>query len=439
MTYNRGATRRTAIGATAAALVSAITMAGCSSQTPSGSGSSSPSATQPKKITFWTIQLKQNFNDYITGVIKAYEAKNPGVTVEWVDVPGLEIDKKFASAVASGQVPDAVNITSTTVGQFTPALAPLDQYLPKDKLTDYTPGLIEPLRRDGNLMALPWYNGGAYVSMYRKSVVSKVGFDPKNPPKDVYALLDLADKIHDAGLGAGTTMLPSYLPDMALPYAGVNMVSPDKKKATFNTPEAVRFLKRVKESYDKGSLAKGSLVVGAASPQNLENGQIAFRALEQAFYLQGYQKNQPSLYKDLIVLPSPQTPKGESLLIGQQVMAVPKAAKNPQGGADFAAFLTNGENQLAFCKLVSIYPSTISSTKDPLFTNISGEGPEADSRRAMVDALPRLTYAELGTVADKELSDIYNREVIAFMEGKQSAEDALAKAASAWDERLAKG
>ena len=39
-------------------------------------------------------------------------------------------------------------------------------------------------------------------------------------------------------------------------------------------------------------------------------------------------------------------------------LVVPTASKNHEAAIKFANYVTNDDNQLAFCKLVSIFPST---------------------------------------------------------------------------------
>ena len=53
-----------------------------------------------------------------------------------------------------------------------------------------------------------------------------------------------------------------------------------------------------------------------------------------------------------------------------QTFAVPAKSKHPKEAADFAFYVTNAANQLAFCKLVAIFPTTKKTLDDPFFTNI---------------------------------------------------------------------
>jgi putative chitobiose transport system substrate-binding protein len=161
------------------------------------------------RVQFWTINLKKNYNDYISGLIDSYEKKHPKVTIDWVDVPGQDIGTKLLAAVASGKVPDAVNIDSANLGHFHPQLADLNAYFSKQDLADFQPNLLESLRGDGKLYAVPWYNGGAPVGIYNTSVVDKAGFDPAHPPQTFDDAVALAQRTYDKAHVYGMNELPT--------------------------------------------------------------------------------------------------------------------------------------------------------------------------------------------------------------------------------------
>ena len=66
-------------------------------------------------IEFWTIDLKAAFGDFFNDMIAQYESENPGVTVNWTDVPYGDIQSKLVTSVAGGAAPDVVNLNT----QFT--------------------------------------------------------------------------------------------------------------------------------------------------------------------------------------------------------------------------------------------------------------------------------------------------------------------------------
>lgn len=386
-------------------------------------------------IEFWTINLKKNYNDYITGLINKYQTEHPKIKVNWIDVPGADIGTKLLAAIASGAVPDAVNIDTANLGQFLPSLTDLNDYLADADLADYQSNLVEPLRTDGKLHAVPWYNGGAPVGVYRKSAMSKVGFDAGSPPKSFDEALALAQQVYNASKVYGFNAIPD---SQVLQYYGVTMLSEDRKKAAFNTDDAVAVLEKFKRSYDSRAIAPGAVSKDVRNyPQSLENSQIAFTPSSLPFTLLNVQKNAPNVYSDLVVTKAVTTSGGKYLLAGQQTFAVPRASKHKQAAVEFIKYFTNGENQLAFCKLVPIYPSTISSTKDSYFTSIDPGNPQDASRKVIVDELPDLQFSQLGTTKDAELAEYLADQVRGFLQGQKNAKDALSAAEKQWNDALA--
>jgi putative chitobiose transport system substrate-binding protein len=420
----------------------ALVASACVSGGGSGSDKGDTGSTKSAKLTFWTISLKKNFNDYITGMINTYEKAHPGIHINWVDVPGADIATKLLSALASGNVPDAVNIDSANQGRFHDQLADLSKYFSTSDLSDYQAGLLDALRSNGKLTAVPWYNGGAPVGIYNMSIMSKVGFNPDSPPTDYDQVLDLAQQVYVKTKVYGTNQIPSYINGLSavLSYAGIPLVSADKKHAAFDTPQAEQVLKKFKSAYDSHAIAPGAITSDVRNfPQTLDNQQIAFQADAFPWFLNNIQTNSPSVYKNLVVTKAPTTADGKYLLLDQQTFGVPQASKNQAAAADFIKFVTNGANQLAFCKLVAIFPSTISSTKDPFFTNDTDTTPIGQARKVILEELPNLIDGELLTGKDAELSDALSEQVRSFMQGSVSAGDALSKAASEWNKALAAG
>lgn len=421
-----------------AAVALALATTGCVAGTTASSSTGNDDQPFEGEVEFWTINLKKNFSDYITGLIAQYEKDHPKVKIQWVDVPGQDSATKLLAAVASGDVPDAVNLGSTDLGRFIPSLAPLDDLVKPADLADYQPNLVEPLRQDGKLYAVPWYNGGAPVAMYRKSVVSKAGFDEKAPPRSYDEALALAGKVFDETKVYGVNEIPGPSIVSVLRYYGVSMLAEDRKTASFNTPEVAAILEGLKKSYDSHAIAPGSVSKDIrALPQTMENGQVAFTASANGATLVNIQKNAPDIYKDLVVTEPVRTKTGGYLLNAQQTFTIPKASKHKRAAAEFIKYFTNGANQLAFCKIVPIYPSTISSTKDPFFAGGGGADPMDTARQVIVKGLPKLEYTPLGTVKDAELGEILAEEVRALFQGQKTAKDALDAAEKKWNEALA--
>jgi ABC-type glycerol-3-phosphate transport system substrate-binding protein len=414
----------------------AVVLAACSpagGQTGgSGANSAQPQATGTQTVEFWTVNLKSKFGSYVEGVIKGFEAKNPSVKVKWVDAPGIDMSTKLLAALASGNPPDAVNLASSEVDKFVPALADLGQYIPADKQKAYSANLIDSLRRNGKLIAIPWYNAGPPILIYNKEVFQKAGANaaPTTIADGLKVGVDIYAKTGIYGVGD----FPSYT---VLEQMGVNLLSDDHKKAAFNTPEAAAQIQKWVDAFKAKGVVPDILVPDPAlRQQTVGNGQVAMEMQVGGFQLKSYEENAPDVFAKLDVAPAATGVDGKYYLPGQQTFVIPAKSTKQKAAADLIAYFTTAENQLAFAKLVSIFPSTPETLKDPLFTR--GGTTLADKARAVsVKEMPKLFDGALGTGVDHQLSDFFDVAMRDALSGKKSPAQALDAAASEWDKVLA--
>lgn len=430
--------RRLLAGAGLAA--AAVGLAACAPGTsPVGPAPSNDRPSVPTEITgeivFWTINLKEVYADYITGLITAFESAHPGTKVNWVDVPGNQIEPKFITALASSEVPDAVNITNLQVAGASNQLFDLGTLLQADQFTDYVPGMLDPFKIDGKQVAIPWYHGGAPIMFYRKSVLEKVsGFDYADSPKDYPQVVDLAQKIYDAADTYGTTVIPS---GTVMRYHGITMISDDKSTAAFNSPEAVAVIERYKDAYGKKAISPAAISSTAnATYQVFDTGQVGFM-ISTPYILAFLKKNSPKAYADLEMTPAPRTAEGKFLLDGMQTLVVPAKSKNPATAAAFIQFITNAKNQVDFCKLVPIYPSSLEAIADPFFKEETGNVLEDRAKQMIAEELPDTVYVSYGTKHDAELTKVFDDGMKGYLGGSTSAATALADLADKWNTILA--
>lgn len=403
-------------------------VAGTSQETPKDTGS--------HEIEFWTINLKKNYESYITGLMDGFKKKYPDAKFTWVDVPGNEVTPKLLAAVAAGKVPDVVNLTDANLEEFIPSLTDLTPYVSAEQQKAYVSGLIEPLKRDGKLVAVPWYNGGAPVSIYNTDLVAKAGLDVNNPPKTFTEALEWGVKLHQA---TPAVYGMNGLPDPAVMESeGVEMLTPDRKKAAFNTAEAKQIVAAWKDAYAKGGLAPGTTSKDVRNPpQSLDNKQVAFSVNALPFVLVNTKKNAPDVYSKLKLGPGAVGKTGTYVLPGQQTFVVPKGAKNPKFAAEFALHLTSAENQLAFCKLVTIYPSTLESLKDPFFSTFEPGNLNDEARKIVASELPKLELGSYGTGKDDQLRERWLENIRAAYSGAKTVDAAVADAEKEWNQLLA--
>jgi putative chitobiose transport system substrate-binding protein len=120
---------------------------------------------------------------------------------------------------------------------------------------------------------------------------------------------------------------------------------------------------------------------------------------------------------------------------------VSSTSEHPKESAALAAWLTSPENQLAFCKMVNIMPSTPAVLSDPHFAPPSGEPGTAEykltlarslSARAMPDAVA--FTPSLGVWPD--LRRAFNEGIKAALLNGEDTRRVLARIEDEWNQIL---
>ena len=110
---------------------------------------------KPSVFTFWTIQLKAPAGHFMDENIEAFKKLHPDIEVVWVDIPIAEAQKRTLAAVLSGNPPDLINLNP----DFSSLLAQkgILEYFTEDETESFHPELINKLKYNVNIFALPFY------------------------------------------------------------------------------------------------------------------------------------------------------------------------------------------------------------------------------------------------------------------------------------------
>ncbi|EPD92709.1 MULTISPECIES: sugar ABC transporter substrate-binding protein [unclassified Paenibacillus] len=326
-----------------------------------GASAEQSSKGDKKEITFWTIALSPTFDDYLNGVIQDFESKNPGVTVKWQDIPFEAIEQKTLTSAASGSLADVLNLNTDYLKKLAAlgAVANMDE-LAADVKKDYFEGVWSAGEFQGVSYALPWYLSNS-VQLYNKELLKKAGFDA--PPKTEEESWEMSKAIKEKTGAYGNTLKDIHL---YLPQNGIKLVSDDYKKAAFNNEKSLEIFKKFKERYKEG-LIPDEILLNQAKPQEwYAQEKIAFWGTGPQLFRQ-VKDLSPQVYAKS---DSAGALVGSSGKVNVAIMniAVSAKSKHKKEAADFAKFLTNGENQLKFAQIVAILPSVKKAAEDPFFT-----------------------------------------------------------------------
>lgn len=379
--------------ALAGVLTVGLTGCGLGSGTSGTADSGSASDEITGEITFSTLQLKPTFTDYIESVIADFEELNPGTSVKWIDVPFQGAQEKISTDAQAGTLPDVINLNPNFAQPLEAqgAFVDLDEAVP-DLRSQYVEGAWDAFTvpgEDGSF-GFPWYLSSE-VTMYNGSMFEKAGLDPTKPPVTYDELFSDARTLANAGAdftGLHPALENRFITDLG--RLGVPLMNETGTEWTFNTPDAEAYVAELADLYQSGVFPADSLTQDhTKETEAYQSGQIALFP-SGANFLSIIEENAPDIAEVTDVGPQI-TSEGGPTNVSVMGLLVPETSKNRATALEFATFMTNAENQLAFSKIVTIFPSITEALSDPYFKDDSDGTVESKARRI---AAEQLTDAE---------------------------------------------
>jgi putative chitobiose transport system substrate-binding protein len=320
------------------------------------------SQTKSSEITFWTISLSPTFDDYINGMINTFEQDNPGVKVNWEDIPMDAVEQKTLTGAASGTMADVLNLNTESLKKLAAkgALANMDE-LAADVKGDYYEGVWKAGEYQGKTYALPWYLANDIV-LYNKDLLEKAGFNA--PPTTVDEAWEMSKVIKEKTGAYGHSLNAIH---HEILYSGIPLLNEDYTKAAFNTPETVEIFAKYLERYKEGLIPE-EILLDTVKPEE-------WYAQEKLAWWQ----TGPNLFRQVNDLAPAVYEKSDAasafafssgtIPVNTMNMAVYDKSKNKDVAVKFAKFVTNAENQLQLSKLSSVLPSAKKAADDEFFAS----------------------------------------------------------------------
>ncbi len=287
---------------------------------------------------------------------------------------------------------------------------------------------------DDSLYAVPWYLSTQIV-IYDRAKLARAGFHAVPQRYDSLLAFATAYKQRTGDYGLFFNLVTESDLILVLQAEGVPVVSADGRHARFNTPEAARVLRAWQHAFAAGAMPRESITEGHGAALKLYQSGAVPLFIGGPQFLRIIRENAPALYRTTEVAPAVTGASGARNLAVMS-LAVARRSANRAAAADFAAFVTNAANQLAFAQIVPVYPSVTRALDDPFF-RVADTTLEARARVIGAAQLP-------GARSLKPALDNYNRlqEALkvqllkAFKDGKP-LQQALDAAAADWDLILA--
>ena len=136
--------------------------------------------------TFWATEKELDI--FCRPAIAEFEKQNPNIHINLIFIQNTDYFKQLAVDIATNNEADIVTLdTGDGISAYYNirkggAFLPLDDYMKGYVLSDGTElekvDLIDSVKKDGKVVALPWFTFAAPVTIYRKSVLEKAGVNP---------------------------------------------------------------------------------------------------------------------------------------------------------------------------------------------------------------------------------------------------------------------
>ncbi len=149
------------------------------------------SASHPVTITFanWA-DAETATQPGIKAAISKFEATHPGIKIKEEPISFTDIGHELVLQVRSGNTPDVAEISGNDTYSVNEAggLEPLTSYATSSYQSSIIPKELHQGEIGGKLVAIPWTDAPPAL-WYNKTIMSKAGLNPNDPPKTTSQLL----------------------------------------------------------------------------------------------------------------------------------------------------------------------------------------------------------------------------------------------------------
>ncbi len=382
----------------------------------------------------------------IKEIVKEFESKNPGVTVELEPVPFPQHVPKFVTQTKANQAPDVVRIVDGAVtnimaiGAAHKMDALIDKYGGgKDLKEQLVPSLLQFATYNNEWYGMPHW-AVPMMQFYNTELFQKAGLDPNKPPQTFAEFASATQKltVKDASgkpvqwgymfRGEKTVTATSRLVSWWL-RNGARILSPDNKRAVLNSPEGKEAFRFIVELHTKlGVIPPG--VPEASGGQLVTTFATEKVAIIQVPYVQVdlVEGVKAGMRPKVAVARMPGKVDTTTVLSG--VYFVSSQTKHPKEAWELFKALNTREAQLKMFTTANFIPSRRDALSAPEVVN-SKYGP------VQADALRKVTL--LPAIPEwPQISDILIETFHAALAGREDPGALLDKAADRINQVLPK-
>ena len=394
-----------------------------------------PTPQAANEVEFWTMQLQPEFTQYFNNLISSFESEQD-TKVRWVDVPWSAMESKILTAVSAKTAPDVVNLNPNFASQLATRNAWLDletEISPEVK-QQYLPNIWKASTINEQSFGLPWYLT-TRVTIYNQDLLAQAGAD--EPPATFAELAKFAKQVKDktGKYAFFVTLVPGDSGEVleSLVQMGVPLVD-EQGQAAFNTPEGIEAFGYWVDLYQQGLLPPEVLTQGHRQGIDLYQAGETVLLSSGAEFLGAIANNAPSIAEVSAAAPQITGETGKKN-VAVMNLVIPRDTNLPEAALNFALFVTNTDNQLAFAKEANVLPSTEAALQQYIEELEQQDTTTPVEQARKVSAL-QMKDAEVLVPAMKDLNrlqKIIYENLQAAMLKQKTVEQAVEEAAAEWN------
>ena len=385
-------------------------------------GTATAQAEKTLTVLTWNIPY---FQDGFTKWVTDFNKIHPDIKIERLDKKGTEWSTFYQTQVVAGTAPDIIDVQGGLWLEYAAkgGLVDLTSYLKRDQ--DYTkriyPEILKGWVYDGRNYGVPLYISKTLL-FYNKLMFKEAGLI--EPPKSFDELLEYARKMSKGEKSGFMTLNFDWLYWPLLAMNGVELLTPDLKKAAFNTPKTVEVLEALAKATQEGAINKISWTGRWVEPNGaFAAGTIGMLHAHAPAFL-WFKSKAPWVNQDTVgathIPGGWSTPNSHSMLIS-------KSCKYPDAAWDFVKIATSGEGAYA----LGVGTNNLTGDKivnEQLFEyftkNIPAVVPVLKTQLEYLDKL----CGNWPAAKDAEIKEAFYPELQSALLGQKSAKAALADA-----------
>lgn len=374
----------------------------------------------------------------IPSFIEGFEAENPEVKVDWLQVPGVPNEQHtlYVTKMASqDNQPDVLALDVIWPGEFIANgwAEPLDQYMDSADFDQYLDGMMNAVTLDGEHYGVPLYTNAIHL-FYRKDLLDKYDHEVPQTWEELIATAeDITEKEQDPDLNGYISMWAQieglFMNYLQFMWGAGGSFFDGNGNPTIDTPAANKALQTMVDMVDDGVAPESILTYKPNDAMALFRQERAVFMVVQDFVWPMLNEDDSPVQGKVGMTRVPYfegNSDADTVCMGGWILTINPYSENKEAAAEFIKYITNEENAFNMAVETGSMPARKDmQSNEALFE----EYPIAEQLYAdfaVGDVRPSAAAGK----SYPELSHIMQSEIHAALTGQKSVDKALAAAQS---------